>query len=306
MELQNSRQARGNRRALTQEINERISKIKPLNDGMREARAIRPLKMAEAHGAIRALVREHDDILSKYGPEEIMVIDIFESYRDALKHARGIDLTREEIAKLCKEFDKHFSNHQVAAGAFISALINTSKDDYFELDFTACNEKNITPSFIGFRNAKTMRINGKVSTPLMLMEKGYAEILSPGVQKIAFRIAGGEVRVCEDAGYGAAQEATGGLVTIMKDAAGPVGKENNGGHIKIFGNVDTGAFEGMKKGMGEVRGNAKYGIAKNMAGGVLKLFGREVELEKIPPGGHASIYYKGKQIYIDGIRLREI
>ena len=79
-------------------------------------------------------------------------------------------------------------------GVFLSAVLNNSKSNSFDLDFTSFDDEMI--SFIGYRNTKNLKVTGNLGDCVAYkMRSGKLEVIGNTADKLAEDMSGGELLV---------------------------------------------------------------------------------------------------------------
>ncbi|VVC00701.1 Molybdenum-containing formylmethanofuran dehydrogenase 1 subunit C [uncultured archaeon] len=209
--------------------------------------------------------------------------DCAKSYRRAVKCFYGTDCTAEDVAKFSLRLGELWQADVDgrAAGLFISAMINTSKERTFEV-FTSHLDGKV--DCIGWSNrGKEIVVRGDAGEGLgRYMRRGSIVAEGNAGDYVGLRMKGGRIEVKGDA---------------LRNA----GAHKTGGDIIIFGNAGCDAGLEMRGGLVHVMGNAGEYIGSGMHGGILRVDGRAAKLGRVIYGG--DIFVGNDRIVENGKKL---
>jgi formylmethanofuran dehydrogenase subunit C len=157
-------------------------------------------------------------------------------------------------------------------GIFLSALINSGKDDDYEIHTKDLGSIN----YLGYCNRKRITVHGDLGEHLgEYMECGSITVkgdVKPGSIGAAMR--SGEILIEGDAGSFIGELMAGGSITIEGNAKGEIGEYMREGKITVKGNADGCRIgTGMSGGEIEIHGNVRDEAGSFMSGGSILVKG---------------------------------
>ena len=207
-----------------------------------------------ANSKLDTIVAEYSRVINSFGEEFFYAYNLYSGMTAFLeKGFPNKDFDEKLINGFIEKIPSPKNNSEKeAAGAFISAMINTSKHNSFMLrgkvhEFDA----------VGYQLGKEKAITVEGSTGDYLGEK----------------MTGGYIEVLENAGHSVGKEMTTGSILIRKNASDNVGNNMNGGSIIVDGDVESKLADSMDGGKIIVKGNAGSNLGFLMSGGEVVVHG---------------------------------
>ncbi|NYZ74492.1 hypothetical protein H0O00_05085 [Candidatus Micrarchaeota archaeon] len=198
-----------------------------------------------------------------------------DDYSKILKKVKKLEYSAKDIENVSLalvEFQSE-ENFQWKAGAFLSALMNNSKDTEFVIH-TAHLAEPI--DYLGYKNTKSITVIGNIGRDVGGLMKD------------------GDIMVDGNAGEAVGVSMKGGTITVNGNAYGYIGQEMDGGTIMVNGDAEEAVGVDMKGGSITVNGKVGEGVGIGMEGGEIRIEG---EIGSIADDiKHGKIYHKGKLI----------
>jgi formylmethanofuran dehydrogenase subunit C len=194
----------------------------------------------------------------------------FSDYDDASRLLKGMDCSPEDVQRFCvasKQFEdeEYFSDK---LGVFLSALINTSSHDDFELSLGHLDSR--LDSLCEY-NSKNVKVIGNVGDSFGLsMIGGSLTLVGNAGEGVGRYMEGGRISVSGDVEQDLARCMEGGEIVIKGDAGIP----GDAKLLEVFGIVHkTGIAQSMKDGLVVIKGNVFSQVGQGMKGGEIHVLG---------------------------------
>ncbi len=239
------------------------------------------------------------DVHGEYNPTYIKypIQELEEGYSNALKAIKNINYSAEDVEKfsiMLAEFqeDQEEENFSGKAGLFLSALINSGKDENYVVH---TKHLALPVDYLAYRNTKNVRVIGDVRHNFAeLMSNGSGSVNGNALSSCGLHLIGGLVLINGDVRANLGDCMKGGRIIVNGNTSFRIGYHMEGGGIILRGNTYPESYVGheMKGGWILIYSNVLRGTAgASMSGGFIKIHGN---LE------YAGAHMKGGKIYIVG------
>ncbi|MFH0860836.1 MAG: hypothetical protein V1921_06510 [Candidatus Altiarchaeota archaeon] len=237
-----------------------------------------------------------EDTLKLYDRLEVDADFLYKrEYADMLKAAGGVNLMPEQMQEVLSELEKKHGdekNYPKKAGLFITALIQNSSQERFELDA----KKAL--SYVGCRlkGGKDIKIKGVLGDYTGAeMEDGSITVLGSASDSTGRDMRGGKIHVEGSVNGYTGMQMKAGEITVMGHAGDCTGHLMENGKIKVMQDVGRLTGFNMKGGEIWVGGNAHMDTGSFMGGGKIYVVGGITHIDK------DSI--KGGEIFAEGSKV---
>ena len=192
-------------------------------------------------------------------------------YLDCARAIKPNKYTARDIEMFSLGMEPLHDGRSLSLPIFLSALINTSKDEEFTI-FTHTVGAPIDA--LGYRNEKRLKIIGNVGVSAgMNMKTGVLEIFGNSSGALGHQMEGGAIILTGDCGNSPGFFMKGGKITINGNALETVGAWAEGGLITVNGNSGSNAGYYMNGGKIIINGDAGENVGAYADGGEITVNG---------------------------------
>ncbi len=164
---------------------------------------------------------------------------VWSNYEKIKEFIKDVKYTSKDITKFVFFLEQYKDRDKFSykSGAFLSALINESNEDNFDIYTNHLQQAKI--DFFGYKNKKNVVVRGNLNDHVGFgMLKGEIKIEGDVENNLCDNMKGGKIVISGNANHFIGQQMTDGVIIVEGSAQGWVGRWSKGGEIRIGKEID--------------------------------------------------------------------